>query len=171
MEQFVNPPRPEVWEEIVVVFWKFTKRISGRIMERIVFMKILFLCRLCSRARVVRSRNCCSRLTIFADLRFREDCFYNQVLPETRLATVYVHVSDMLTRHSPAVLPHSYTVFSNFFLLSLPELQSAFSMGRSTRCALLGLPPLASGRLDGPVPTGTRRRTSTCWNPSCSQPR
>ena len=38
-------------------------------------------------------------------------------------------------------------------------------------CGGQGLTPLASGRLDGPVLTGTRRRTSTCWNPSCSQPR
>ena len=38
-------------------------------------------------------------------------------------------------------------------------------------CGGQGLPPSASGRLDGPVLTGTRRRANTCWNPSCSQPR
>ena len=38
-------------------------------------------------------------------------------------------------------------------------------------CGGQGLPPSTSGRLDGPVLTGTRRRANTCWNPSCSQAR
>ena len=38
LEQFVNASMPEVFEETVVVFWKFPKRILQRIVEQIVFV-------------------------------------------------------------------------------------------------------------------------------------
>ena len=56
--------------------------------------------------------------------------------------------------------------FLSSFWLSLPELRPTFSMGCSTKCALLRRSGAASksvGASDGPVPTGTHRAPSTHW--------
>ena len=70
---------------------------------------------------------------------------------EAPLMTLLSGVVEPLSQKLELVLQSSYirTVFSCLFLeLSLPELQSTFVMGCSTKCALLRRsPPTAPGRL------------------------